>query len=76
MSIKSATRYASCFLFVQICYADMLSLSLISAKERPHPQAVSRSKPVLEASDDDDAMSIKSVARYVFIGFTIDHPCN
>jgi len=54
----------------------MLSLSLISAKERPHPQAVSRSKPVLEASDDDDAMSIKSVARYVFIGFTIDHSCN
>jgi len=37
----------------------MLSLSLISAKERPHPQAVSRYKPVLEASDDDDAMSIK-----------------
>jgi flagellar biosynthesis regulator FlaF len=72
MSVKSVTRYASCFLFVQICYADMLSLSLISAKERPRPRAVSRSKPVLEASDDDDAMSIKSVARYVFIGFIVD----
>jgi len=72
MSVKSVARYASCFWFVQICYADIFSLSLISTNKRPHsrPRAVSRAKSVLEASDDDDAMSIKSVARYTFIGFT------
>lgn len=62
-SIKSVTRYAFYTLSV---YAKLIFWPSTKRRSRSRP-AANKSKSVVESSDEDDAMSVKSVARYNFI---------